>query len=419
MSGDGIRSYAGEFLISPAGLELSMNWCSHNCSYCFANHTKPNRKADFASIVGLLTNYQSRKSREALLLQAKVPMLISNHVDPFAGSNAQQFEPIWEICVELGVEITWQTRGAHKPQQNILKRIVEQTPKSVWYISIPMVDDQIRKQVEPNAPSIESRFELIQQLKEVGHVVVVGINPCCLDWLPDCESLLEKLKTLGVWGVWAQALYMGKFFKENMDQKSKKNIGNSILKDCGQYGRKIDIRHKEQILEIAKKIGLEVFCVGHEGPTKYFDPYDEIYSSPMPYWHQLINAIDQQYDNHINGKTCKYMYITRDSLSTFLHPLPDIDWAEPLRHKRASHFREITNPTGRLPKIYPEDFWDIVWNDDLFCKRLGPLAYGSFAYAAIKEKETIQPLLDENGNKIIVYSRNGFSSLYAHTPELA
>lgn len=37
MSGDGIRAYAGEFLTSPAGLELSMNWCGHACTYCFAN----------------------------------------------------------------------------------------------------------------------------------------------------------------------------------------------------------------------------------------------------------------------------------------------------------------------------------------------------------------------------------------------
>jgi hypothetical protein len=98
MSGDGICAYSGEFLISPAGLELSMNWCGHDCSYCFANLNKPNRRADLASIMGLLANFRSRQTREARLMQAGVPLLVSNHVDVFAGTNAEQFEPIWEVC---------------------------------------------------------------------------------------------------------------------------------------------------------------------------------------------------------------------------------------------------------------------------------------------------------------------------------
>ena len=50
---------------------------------------------------------------------------------------------------------------------------------------------------------------------------------------------------------------------------------------------------------------------------------------------------------------------------------------------------------------------------------MGLLRYSRFAYASIEEEGKIQPLLDEEGNKIMVYSREGWDSLYANTPELA
>lgn len=35
--------YYGEFLINPIPLELSLNYCSHKCAYCFANVNQPGR----------------------------------------------------------------------------------------------------------------------------------------------------------------------------------------------------------------------------------------------------------------------------------------------------------------------------------------------------------------------------------------
>jgi DNA repair photolyase len=67
-----------------------------------------------------------------------------------------------------------------------------------------MLDDAVRKRVEPMAPSIESRFELVEQLVAAGHVVTVGVNPLTLDWVPDFEPLLNRIKDLGAWGAWIE-----------------------------------------------------------------------------------------------------------------------------------------------------------------------------------------------------------------------
>jgi len=416
--GDGIRPYAGEFLVSPAGLELSMNWCGHDCTYCFANLYTPSRRADIRGIVGLLSEFRQRRSREALLLQANVPMLVSNHVDPFAGTNAPQFEPIWELCVELGVQIAWQTRGAHKAHRRILDRVVKETPRSVWYISIPMIDDTIRARVEPHAPNIGSRLDLVQQLIEAGHVVTVGVNPLSIDWMPRFEPLLDQLKKFGVWGVWIQVPYFSKAFKNNLKADAISRLGPQFIKNCGQRGKKEDIDHAQNAMKYAKAIGLQVFSTSYEEPTRFFDPWHEVYSRVMPYWHQFINVVDYALGDEDEEK---YLIVQKEDVLNILSPLPECDWAEPLRCRRAKHYRAITNtPAGyKLPKQSVEGFWNIVWNDDLFCKRFGPTSFARFAHACILKDGKIIPLLDENGDRLVLYRRKEFPYIFVETPELA
>jgi hypothetical protein len=60
-----------------------------------------------------------------------------------------------------------------------------------------------------------------------------------------------------------------------------------------------------------------------------------------------------------------------------------------------------------------------MWNDDIFSKSIGPLSFRRMAYASVIENGIITPLLDENGEKLVVYRRKGWKNFYAHTPELA
>ena len=417
---DGIRVFAGEFMLHPAGLELSMNWCGHQCSYCFANHMKPNRRADIRGIVGLSSEYRRRKSREARLLRAGVPMLVSNHVDPFAGTNAVQFEPIWELCVELGVPLTWQTRGAHKAQRPILDRVIRETPRSAWYVTIETADDAVRKQVSPASPSIEARFELVEQLIEAGHLVTVGVNPLAEEWLPDYEPFLERLKAAGVWGVWVQVPYFSKSFKGNMPERDRARVGEAFMQRCGENGSKLDRAHAQRFNEHAKAIGLQIYSSSIEEPTGYFAPWEDLYERRMPHWIELVNAIDPLLDEPDIAEY-GYVVVTREMAQEIMSPLPEADWSEPLRHKRAKHYRAIVQPLpdGRLPKQDVAGFWKIIWNDEIFSKSLGPNRMKRFSYACINENGKIIPLLDENGDRLVVYRREGWPQLYSETPELA
>jgi hypothetical protein len=236
------------------------------------------------------------------------------------------------MCVELGVPLTWQTRGAHRPQQRIQERIIRETPRAVWYVSIPMLDDDVRRRVEPHAPSIGSRLDLVDQLIERGHVVTVGVNPLSAEWLPRFDPLLDLLKAKGVWGVWIQVPYFSKSFKGNLDANARGRLGEEFIRRCGEKGSKADREHAQAAMAYAKGIGMEVFSTEYEEPTRFFEPWHEVYERPMPYWHQLVNEIDPSLDN-AGDDEC--IVVRREFAQSVLSPLPELDWSEPLRHKRA------------------------------------------------------------------------------------
>lgn len=63
-------------------------------------------------------------------------------------------------------------------------------------------------------------------------------------------------------------------------------------------------------------------------------------------------------------------------------------------------------------------FWDLIWNDEVYAKALGPNSFKRFAHASIRDGDTIIPLVDDNGDRIVVYRRKGWKYVYADTPEL-
>lgn len=158
-----LRPYHGSFLGSVAALELSLNYCSHACSYCFANAKKRDRKTELTQTINLLTQYPERNTLAATFLKHKYPILISNNVDPFAQSNYRQTIPLLEIMRSAGIPVEIQSRGGPGSDEAI-----DMLPPTNWYVSICHQDDAFRKVVEPGAPTLSSRYKLIEKLIGLG-----------------------------------------------------------------------------------------------------------------------------------------------------------------------------------------------------------------------------------------------------------
>jgi DNA repair photolyase len=186
-----IRYFHGELMTHPAPLELSMNRCSHDCAYCFANIKKSDRYFKVKSFVSSL----SQGGIAGALLRGGYPTCISNNSDPFARSNQDASEFVIGEMQQRGYRMMFQTKGGERAY-SILKGVAP----SVVYVTVTTDSDDISRRIEPNAPCTSERIALIEQLVAAGHHVEVGLNPLASPWLPEdrAHRLVERLHAAGV-----------------------------------------------------------------------------------------------------------------------------------------------------------------------------------------------------------------------------
>lgn len=380
-----IEPYFGEFLVSPVPLELSLNYCSHKCAYCFANLNKPDRKASIASITNLLRDFRKRDTLAARLLQQGYPVLFSNKVDPFATSNYKQAVPLAETLVDLGIPIAWQTKGGRG-----LDKLLPNVPKACWYVSIGFTDDTLRASIEPGATTLESRYELIQQLVERGHTVNVGLNPLVPEWMPEPEPVLDRLKSLGVWGVWIEYLHLNYRQRNNLTDRERAAIGSDrIAKAMKRIADAGDIRHIERAGSYARSIGLETFSIGQPFTSGFFTPYYSLYGKLFPTIQQLVNSAYLSLEPGDLITFDDWWEIAKEYLPAGVHPLDhvigstahDLFW----EHKIPKHmtYRQLLGIIWQHPK----------------CKA-APAGVKCFAYA---QKDADTEWVDHQGMRVLTF----------------
>jgi len=293
-----LTNYSGEFLVSPSPLELSMNYCSHKCAYCFANLNSPDRAFDFDAFVKQIKGAKNQKSLTAHMIANNYPVLISNKVDPFAVSNYRQTLAVLEILKQNGNPIIWQTKGGIG-----IDEALQISPEpACWYISISMLDDNIRKKIEPGAPSIEDRFILIEHLISIGHSVIVGINPLVEDWLPlsDLEKLCERLKSLGVHGVWIESLHLNNRQIANLSKREMEAFGTDNIRNSNPLRYGSAENYIMFATEHIRQFGLEVFTKQQPFKSDYFAPFEAIYGKDKTF-RTMQGFINWCFENKTDG----------------------------------------------------------------------------------------------------------------------
>ncbi len=397
-----IQAYWGEFSVSPVPLEVSLNYCSHRCEFCFANLNTPDRTADMPAIMRLLANYENRKSVEALLLRAGYPVLASNRVDPFAHSNFQQSVPMFRMMAETGIPFAIQTRGGRG-----IDEVLTFAPPSVWYVSIAQTDDELRKKLEPGAPSLDERYELIDKLTDAGHRVVLGLNPLVPEWCPDPSLVLERARDAGAEGVWIEGLHLSGRQVERMTPSGKKHIGLPLIqRSMKRKATPDELAHNEQAKRTAVELGLEIFSMDHCTPTDFWAPYQQTYAKCFPVMQDFVNACwsDVKHRELVDFDTFA---------SFFVDELPSADEPLNILHYIGAKAHAVLAETNLPPKISYRQLLAILWSEP----RLStcPSRKRCFAYAAEKDAEGgwVQ-LTDDKGLPYLVFSRDacGFDEFY-------
>ena len=364
-----IEPFWGEFTVSPFPLELSFNWCSHACSFCFANLNTPDRTFDPRAVTRMLAEYRDRTSVGARLLAAGYPVLASNRTDAFAKSNYKQAVPILQTMIEMEIPLAFQTRGGDG-----IGDVLATLPPSYWYVSICSMDDEVRRRVEPGAPSIESRFDLIRTLTEQGHTVVLGLNPVVPDWLPEGPgALLRAAQDAGAVGVWTESMHLSKRQLERIDRRCTAALSLPLIKRVS--GRAEDPRDHDfwcQARQEAEALGLPVFSVGQSDPSEFWLPAQALYPRLFPVMQDYVNLV---WSEASDGDVLSY-----DAFRDLM--LPDLPF--PGERLNIPHYIGAKNHDILTDNRYPakmtyEEVLRAVWSEGRFAAC--PARMQAFAFA--------------------------------------
>lgn len=388
--------FYGEFLISPAATQCALNYCSHKCAFCFANLNRPERRADAAAAMRQIGNVWRSDNIESRLMRSGAPILFSNLVDPFATVNHRLSIPMMTLLSEMGFPIMIQTRGGFG-----VAEAMKALPRSVWYVSIAFKDEDLRRRLEPGAPSIESRFELIRDLTDAGHVVMVGMLPLYHGWEPEPEAIVERASQCGAVGVWVGRYHLSVNQIKNLSPRERQELEPS-LKDARTK------RHPEWYNALLDRIQGEARLrdmfvkSGSASITSTRGGYASVMRDVYPHAFPMFDEFTEWCENN------PHEWYTFDDFMAVLYPhLADVD-THPFNY--TGYIRSVTvgnwyegQSTDRSNFGYFRDLMREVWNGTNM--KNGPYGHPNFS-ALVEDDEDGKEytrICDDDGNDLFIH----------------
>jgi hypothetical protein len=269
-------------------------------------------------------------------------------------------------------------------------------PPSVWYISIPFIDEGIRRRIEPGAPPIADRFALISQLVSAGHVVNVGINPLVPEWLPQPHQLISQLVSLNVWGVWVERLHLNRQQVGRMTTREIEAMGGDVLRRAQQYKTsQADLNHFHLVRQMAAAAGLQVYSHGQPNPSQFWAPFQRIYPRVFPLVQDVINQL------HAKGQNLLSFAEFANRLTPKL-PAGNL----PLVYYFGATSRDIWR-RRKVPRLMTyEQLLGMVWDDP---KTKFSLLKGA-GFALLRDAG--QMVTDEGGRPFLAWRPEGFNGYW-------
>ncbi|MFT3660914.1 MAG: Rv2578c family radical SAM protein [Gordonia sp. (in: high G+C Gram-positive bacteria)] len=196
----------------------TMRGCSHACRYCFARPTHeylgldPDADFDSQLVVKLNVAAVLRKELRRRSWQRETVALGSN-TDPYqrAEGRYRLMPGVITALAESGTGMSILTKGTLIRRDLPLLRAARQAVDVQVGVSLAMLDDDLRRQLDPGAPSPRARLDLIRALADAGfrpHVMVAPVIPYLTDDSSQLDALLAALAESGASRITAFPLHL-------------------------------------------------------------------------------------------------------------------------------------------------------------------------------------------------------------------
>jgi DNA repair photolyase len=192
--------------------------CSHACRYCFARpshrYLELDPGADFDQQIIVKTNVAEVLRRELVRPSwHHEQVALGTNTDPYqrAEGRYRLMPGIIEALAGSGTPLSLLTKGTLvRRDLPLLAAAAEQVGVGLG-VSLALADDELRRSVDPGAPSVRARLDLIRAVREAGLPCGVMVAPV-LPWLTDStehlDNLMGELAAAGATGATVIVLYL-------------------------------------------------------------------------------------------------------------------------------------------------------------------------------------------------------------------
>ncbi len=228
-----IKEIQAKSIIVKSGLDVAyvINpyvGCHHSCLYCYArfmkrftDHHEPWGKfLDVKINAAKLIPQNTKKYKNSSIM-------ISSVTDPYqpAERKYKLMKGILENLIPLQPNLTVLTKS-----DLIIRDIdlLKKFKKCIAGVSLSLLDDSIRKQVEPLASSIKKRINAVKELKQAGIQTFIFISPM-FPKLTNWKEIVEKTKNF-VNEYWFENLNLYPSIRNNIFQWLKNHHPKLVKK---------------------------------------------------------------------------------------------------------------------------------------------------------------------------------------------
>lgn len=194
-----IREIKAKSIITKSGLpdsDFVINpyvGCAHGCIYCYARFMKrfTNHKEPWGKFLDVKINASDLIPEETNLYKNK-SITISSVTDPYQPEEGR-YELMSKILAKL---IPLQPKLCVMTKSYLIIRDIEllkQFKDCVAGVSLSLLEDKIRKEVEPFSSSVKLRISAVKVLKESGIRTFIFISPMFPE-LTDWKEIIRKTK---------------------------------------------------------------------------------------------------------------------------------------------------------------------------------------------------------------------------------
>lgn len=182
--------------------------CTHSCIYCYARFMKrfTDHREPWGKFLDVKINASDLIPKRTSKYRNK-SITISSVTDPYQPAE-RKYKLMWGILTNL---VPLQPKLCVMTKSDLIIRdidLIKKFKKCVAGVSLSLLDDDIRKEVEPLASSVEKRINAVKELKKAGINTFVFISPI-LPELTDWKGIINKTKN-----------FVDEFWFENLNVKA-------------------------------------------------------------------------------------------------------------------------------------------------------------------------------------------------------